>query len=124
MSTAQKTKSTWSAIAFTSDAFWTTTPARFAGIAPLMAQRPFITSAYFWPAELALAARSVTSYQGWFSSRLRKRWPTIPVPPSTPTRSFFWLISTPRREGWRGSGDRGGYHGAQGMHSLRRREPG
>src|SRR5512145_113797 len=123
MSTAQKTKSTWSAIAFTSEAFWTVTPARFAGIAPLIAQRPFITSAYFWPAELALAASSVTSYQGWFSSRLRKRWPTMPVAPRTPTRSFFWLISAPLRGRSRRKRDRGGYHGPSGLHSLRQRGP-
>src|SRR5512138_1388733 len=106
MSTAQKTKSTWSEIAFTSEAFWTTTFARFCGIAPLIAQRPFITSAYFWPAELALAASSVTSYQGWFSSRFRKRWPTMPVAPRTPTRSFFWLISFTSGVGsFRGTGE-------------------
>src|SRR5512138_385022 len=117
MSTAQKTKSTWSEIAFTSEAFWTTTFARFCGIAPLIAQRPFITSAYFWPAELALAASSVTSYQGWFSSRLRKRWPTMPVAPRTPTRSFFWLISFTSGDRVQGEG-RGGYHGTNRKHSL------
>ncbi len=56
------------AIAFTSEAFCTTRPATAAGICDLSAQRPLTASAYFWPAELALAARSVTSNQGWFSS--------------------------------------------------------
>ena len=73
MSTAQKTKSTCSAIAFTSEAFFTVRPATAAGIADLSAQRPFTASAYFCPAEFALAPSRVTSYQGWFSSRARKR---------------------------------------------------
>ena len=60
-----------------------------AGIALLSAQRPFTASAYFCPAELALAATSVTSYQGWFSRSETNRWPTMPVAPSTPTLSFF-----------------------------------
>src|SRR5512132_964575 len=102
MSTAQNTKSA-AAIAFTSEAFWTVRPATADGIADLSAQRPFITSAYFWPAEFALAARSVTSYQGWFSSNERKRWPTMPVAPRTPTFSFFWdICSSP--EGRKGKG--------------------
>ena len=93
MSTAQKTKSTWSEMAATSEAFFTMRAAVAVGIPDLSAQRPFTASAYFWPAELALAATSVTSYQGWFSSSATNRWPTIPVAPSTPTFSFFWLMA-------------------------------
>src|SRR5512138_1067740 len=107
MSTAQNTKSTAEAIAFTSEAFWTVRPATAAGTADLSAQRPFITSAYFCPAEFALAASSVTSYQGWFSSNARKRWPTMPVAPRTPTFSFFWDICSSREgrreKGWEDS---------------------
>ena len=56
MSTAQKTKSTSPAIAFTSEAFLTVSPATAEGMADLSAQRPFTASAYFCPAELALAS--------------------------------------------------------------------
>ena len=73
MSTAQKTKSTCEAISSTADAFFTVSAAVAEGIAERSVQRPFTASAYFCPAELALAATSVTSYQGWFSSRARKR---------------------------------------------------
>jgi hypothetical protein len=64
MSTAQKTKSTSPAMALTSEAFLTVRPAWAAGMAVLSAQRPLTESTYFWPAELALAASKVTSYQG------------------------------------------------------------
>ncbi len=64
MSTAQKTKSTSAAMALTSEALRTVSAAGAAGMAVLSAQRPLTASAYLWPAELALAASSVTSYQG------------------------------------------------------------
>src|SRR5512138_3821357 len=89
MSTAQNTKSTACEMAATSEAFLTVRPATEPGIGDLSAQRPFTASAYFCPAEFALAATSTTSYQGWLSRRETNRWPTMPVAPSTPTFSFF-----------------------------------
>ncbi len=99
MSTAQKTKSTWSAIFATSEAFRTTSPAILPGTAVFSDQRPFTASAYLCPAELALAATSATSYQGWFSSSDTNRCPTMPVAPRTPTFSFFDMLSPERRGG-------------------------
>ena len=64
MSTAQKTKSTCEAISSIAEAFFTVRAAVADGIAVASAQRPFTASAYRWPAELALAATIVTSYQG------------------------------------------------------------
>src|SRR5512141_2049239 len=92
MSTAQNTESTAPAMAATSEAFWTVIPATAGGTGVLITQRPFTASWYALPAEAGLAATRVTSNQGWFSRRERKRWPTIPVAPRTPTFSFFWLM--------------------------------
>ncbi|MNC95126.1 hypothetical protein D3C83_121630 [compost metagenome] len=64
MSVAQNTKSTRSAIFWTSLAFSTTRLDALAGTSPPMDQRPFTASAYFLPAELGLAATSVTSNEG------------------------------------------------------------
>ncbi len=50
-----------------------------------MAQRPDTASSYRFPADRGLAATAVSWNQGWFSKRVTKRWPTIPVAPITPT---------------------------------------
>jgi hypothetical protein len=64
MSTAQNTKSTRSAIAPISDALPTGRPAAAAGTGVVSVQRPATASAYDLPAELALAATTVSSNQG------------------------------------------------------------
>ena len=49
-------------------------------------------SPYDFPTERSDAAKAVTSKSGCFSSICTKRWPTIPVAPSIPTRTL--LIDT------------------------------
>src|SRR5919197_4328399 len=98
MSTAQKTKSTSPAMRATSDALPTVRPATEAGTGAARAQRPATASAYLLPAELALAATSVTSYQGWFASSDTNLWPTMPVAPRTPTLSFFAIVPPSERK--------------------------
>src|SRR5260370_21236512 len=50
-------------------------------------------SGYGSPADLSDAASHLTSNHGWFSSRLTKRCPTMPVAPRMPTSSFFITAS-------------------------------
>ena len=89
MFTAQKQKSTELAIvSLSASASITVISANFAGMGADMCQRRS-ASLYFFPAEAGEAARQVTLNQGWFSSNSKKRWPTIPVAPMTPTLNFF-----------------------------------
>ena len=55
----------------------------------VMAQRAPTASSYVLPALRPLAAMTVSWNQGWFSISVTKRWPTMPVPPITPTLYFF-----------------------------------
>src|ERR1700682_6180706 len=58
-----------------------------AGISP--SSRHAVASRYFLPADRSLAPIQVRSNQGWFCKKRTKLWPTMPVPPSTPT-SILW----------------------------------
>ena len=65
-----------------------------------MAQRGPTASSYRLPAERGLAATTVSWNQGWPSSRVTKRWPTMPVAPMTPTLYFsisICLLGAPPR---------------------------
>src|SRR5437016_2548530 len=88
MSTAQNTKSTCSAMRATAVASPTTSLPTEVGTGVASVQRPATASAYDFPAEAALAATAVTSNHGCCASSDTKRWPTIPVAPSTPTLSL------------------------------------
>ena len=49
----------------------------------------FAARAYVLPAERADAPRACTAKYGWLSRRAMKRWPTVPVAPSTPTLTIL-----------------------------------
>src|SRR5688572_3584097 len=87
MSTAQNTKSTEPAIAWTFAASATTRSPAAAGTGVASVHRLATASAYRFPAELGLAATAASSNHGWFSRRATNRCPTIPVAPRTPTLS-------------------------------------
>ncbi len=57
------------------------------GISP--SRRQLVASEYFLPEERSLAPTQVTSNHGWLRRNLMKCWPTIPVPPRTPTGMRF-----------------------------------
>ena len=59
------------------------------GIGVFISQRSPIASSYVLPALRALAATAARWNQGWFSSNVIKRWPTMPVAPMTPTLYCF-----------------------------------
>ena len=59
------------------------------GIGIFISQRSPIASSYVLPALRALAATAARWNQGWFSSNVIKRWPTMPVAPMTPTLYCF-----------------------------------
>ena len=44
---------------------------------------------YAFPADRGDAPRAWMVNHGWFARRVMKRWPTVPVAPSTPTLTFF-----------------------------------
>src|SRR3954451_7051157 len=97
MSTAQNTKSTWSAIEVTSEALPTVRFRIAAGTGVPSVQRPATASPYDLPADDALAATAVTENHGCASSSATNRWPTMPVAPRTPTLSLFamtWVTLT------------------------------
>src|SRR5579872_2683178 len=48
-----------------------------------------------FPSERSEAASAVTSNCGWCSSNWINRWPTVPVAPSIPTRSFADMNKSP-----------------------------
>ena len=73
MSTAQNTKSTAPATPATSAASTTVSAAAAAGVGSASDQRPATASAYDLPAELGLAATTVTSNHGWLASSDTKR---------------------------------------------------
>ena len=93
MSTAQKTKSASAATSSTCEASYTGMAFMLSGIGVSIAQRPATASSYGLPAERGLAASTVTVNHGWFSSRVMKRCPTMPVQPTIPTRYCFMLFS-------------------------------
>ena len=73
------------------------TAAAAAGVGSASDQRPATASAYDLPAELGLAATTVTSNHGWLASSDTKRCPTMPVAPKITTlkmRRVIWF--TPR----------------------------
>lgn len=49
-------------------------------------------SRYFLPADLGLAPTAVSLKCGWRASRRMKRWPTLPVAPSTPDHLELALV--------------------------------
>ena len=67
----------------------TTMSLAWAGMGVFMAQRPATASSYRLPAERGEAAMAVRVNQGWFSIRVTKRWPTMPVAPMIPTLYCF-----------------------------------
>ena len=62
-----------------------------AGIGEDIFQRSPTASEYFFPALREDAARALTVKYGWFSRRVMKRCPTIPVAPIIPAFNFSFI---------------------------------